>query len=600
MSEVRQPERIPFWRNVRTIGIFLQIVFLVIVIALGIGIVNNVLTALARTHIPANFSFLGARAGVPIAETPIPYTPQDPYWRALVIGLLNTLRVAVVGVVLATVLGVAVGVMRLSRNLLARQIATGYVELIRNTPLAVQIIFWYTAVLTVIPPLSTNPVNLPGGILISNIGIALPWVFPSYSFTAWLPWLLGAVLLGFMVWWLRRAAIHRAERPGAAWPLGLLAFAVVAAAGFFAVGASTQVPESVAVDYLIDRGRGTAFHDTNGNGSYDAATEKTVPFLPVTARIEEARLLVTTSNVFESGRDVLSTFRFPLISEAEFESAEVHFVSEEDAARYSIHFTQFPSRGVIFEDRNGNGELDPGEEFDESTGRGFSGVRLQMDVTGFERYVVADRDGQIRLPRFEPLTDPEETATAAPAGGNPNALFALPTTQAAEPALEFSYTVGEAGPLVWSRPSVAVSTYDGGIRLSTSYLAMLLSLVIYTAAFVAEIVRAGIQAVPRGQSEAARALGLRPTHIFNLIVFPQALRIILPPMISQYLNLTKNSSLAPLAAYGELFAISVIVANQTGASVPVTLMLIVTYVVISLIFALALNIVNARIALVER
>src|SRR5699024_6177330 len=146
MSKFRQPERIPFTRNVRTIGIFLQFVFPVIVIALGLGIVNNVLIALARTHIPAHFSFLGARAGVAIAETPIPCTPQDPYWRALVIGLLNTLRVAVVGVVLATVLGVAVGVMRLSRNLLARQIATGYVELIRNTPLAVQIIFWYTAV----------------------------------------------------------------------------------------------------------------------------------------------------------------------------------------------------------------------------------------------------------------------------------------------------------------------------------------------------------------------------------------------------------------------------------------------------------------------
>ena len=248
-----------------------------------------------------------------------------------------------------------------------------------------------------------------------------------------------------------------------------------------------------------------------------------------------------------------------------------------------------------------SGEWDEGEEINPETGRGFSGIRLHADFVGFERYVVADRDGQIRLPRFEaPAEAVEDTGDAAPVGA-PTSLFGPPAGAATEaPELVFSYEIGEAGPLVWSRPSVAVSTYDGGIRLSTSYLAMLFALVVYTAAFMAEIVRAGIQAVPKGQTEAARALGISPGQIFNLIIFPQALRIIMPPMISQYLNLTKNSSLAPLAAYGELFAISVIVANQTGASVPVTLMLIVTYVIISVIFAFVLNIVNARMALVER
>lgn len=598
-----QPARIPFWRNVKTIGIFLQLVFVVTVIVLALGIFNNVSSALARTHIPANFDFLTARAGVPIAETPIPYTPQDPYWRALVIGLLNTLRVALVGVVLATIVGVVVGVMRISGNFLARQVATGYVELLRNTPLAVQIIFWYTAVLSVIPPLSSNPITLPGGVLISNIGIALPWVFPSYSFAGWWPWLIGAAILGVAIWLWRRAAIRRADRPGMAWPAGLAAGVVVAVVGFFVVGSGTTVPDSVDLDYLVDRGRGTAFIDSNGNGRYDAASERTMAYLPVTARIDEGRLTATTSNVLESAREVSSTFRFPLVSEGEFETAEVSFVNEEDDARFDIHFTQFPSRGIIYEDRDGNGEWDEGEELNPETGRGFSGVRLHADITGFERYVVADREGQIRLPRFEPASAAEESAggAAAPVGA-PTSLFGPPPGAAEEEVAEvvFSYEIGEAGPLVWSRPSVAVSTYDGGIRLSTSYLAMLLALVVYTAAFMAEIVRAGIQAVPRGQTEAARALGIRPTQIFSLIVFPQALRIIMPPMISQYLNLTKNSSLAPLAAYGELFAISVIVANQTGASVPVTLLLIVAYVVISLIFAFILNIVNARMALVER
>ena len=598
-----QPARIPFWRNVKTIGIFLQIVFVVTVIALALGIFNNVSSALARTHIPANFDFLTARAGVPIAETPIPYTPQDPYWRALLIGLLNTLRVALVGVVLATIVGVIVGVMRISGNFLARQVATGYVELLRNTPLAVQIIFWYTAVLSVIPPLSSNPITLPGGVLVSNIGIALPWVFPSYSFAGWWPWLLGAAVLAVAVWLWRRAAIRRTDRPGLAWPAGLLAFVVVAVAGFFVVGASTTVPDALDLDYQVDRGRGTAFIDADGDGRYNAASEQTVPYLPVTARIEEGRLTATTSNVLESAREVSSTFRFPLVTEGEFETADVSFANEADDERFDIHFTQFPSRGIIYEDRNGNGEWDEGEELNPETGRGFTGVRLHADIVGFERYVVANREGQIRLPRFEPAADAEQASgeAAAPVGA-PTSLFGPPPGAVEEEVAEvvFSYEIGEAGPLVWSRPSVAVSTYDGGIRLSSSYLAMLLALVVYTAAFMAEIVRAGIQAVPKGQTEAARALGVRSGHIFSLIVFPQALRIIMPPMISQYLNLTKNSSLAPLAAYGELFAISVIVANQTGASVPVTLMLIAAYVVISLIFAFILNIVNARMALVER
>lgn len=598
-----EPARIPFWRNVKTIGIFLQILFLVIVIALALGIFNNVSSALARTHIPANFNFLTARAGVPIAETPIPYTPQDPYWRALVIGLLNTLRVALVGVVLATILGVIVGVMRISGNFLARQVATGYVELLRNTPLAVQIIFWYTAVLSVVPPLVSNPINLPGGILISNIGVALPWVFPSYSFSAWWPWLLGAVAAALLVWFWRRSVIRRSDRPGRAWPLALLTLVAVAVAGFYIVAARTSVPDELDLDYLVDRGRGTAFVDLNDNGRYDAGIDRTMSYLPVTARIEEGRLSANSSNLQESGAEVSSTFRFPLIAEGEFESAEVTFANEDEAGRFDLHFTQFPSRGIIYEDVNGNGEWDEGEEINPETGRGFSGIRLHLDVVGFERYVVADREGQIRLPRFEVVSEPEEAGGPAAPVGAPTALFGPPpgAADADEPEeIVFSYEIGEAGPLVWSRPSVAVANYDGGIRLSSSYLAMLFALVVYTAAFMAEIVRAGIQAVPKGQTEAARALGIRPGQIFNLIVFPQALRIIMPPMISQYLNLTKNSSLAPLAAYGELFAISIIVANQTGASVPITIMLIVAYVVISLIFALVLNIVNARMALVER
>ncbi len=602
-SPIESPARIPFWRNVKTIGIFFQLVFAAVMIALALLIVNNVVEALNRTNIPANFSFLPARAGVPIAETPIPYTPNDPYWRALLIGLLNTLRVALVGVVLATVLGVVVGVMRLSNNWIARQTATGYVELVRNTPLAVQIIFWFTAVLTVIPPLSSNPIMLPGGALISNIGIAFPWLFPGLGFNQWLPWLIAAVLVGAGTWWLFRRQIALSDRPARrAWPLAVALFILISGGGYLLVANRSTMPDNLTRDFLVDRGRGSIFIDHDGSGGIGAG-EEPVPYAAAVMHIDEAILRANSINVTESRRQIQSSFRFPFIRAGEVDDAEVGFVNEADAERFDVHFTAWPSRGIIYDDINGNGEFDDGEEINPETGRGFTGVPMYLTVYGFERYVVADRDGQVRLPRFESVSSLEvDDEAPAAGGGQATGLFGLnlDATVGSDAELDFTYELQDTGPLVWSTPAVSVSSYDGGIRLSTSYLAMLFALVFYTAAFMAEIVRGGVQAVAKGQTEAAKALGLNASQTFSLIVFPQALRIILPPMISQYLNLTKNSSLAPLAAYGELFAISVIVANQTGASVPVTLMLIATYVIISLVFAFILNLVNARMALVER
>ena len=184
-SEEGSQERIPFYRNVKLIGIIAQVIFAVLLLVAGYVLYNNVTTALSRSNLPADFGFLDARAGVPIAETPIQYNPSDSYGRALVVGILNTLRVALVGVVLTTLLGILIGVMRLSNNWLLRQIATVYIEAIRNTPLAVQLVFWFTAVLVPIPPRISNPIDLPGGIYFSQVGLALPWLYPSYSFSSW-------------------------------------------------------------------------------------------------------------------------------------------------------------------------------------------------------------------------------------------------------------------------------------------------------------------------------------------------------------------------------------------------------------------------------
>jgi general L-amino acid transport system permease protein len=152
-------------------------------------------------------------------------------------------------------------------------------------------------------------------------------------------------------------------------------------------------------------------------------------------------------------------------------------------------------------------------------------------------------------------------------------------------------------PVIWSVPRQERFNYRGGMVLSPEFAALLCGLVLYTASFIAEIVRAGILAVPRGQSEAAKALGFSDTQAFLLIIFPQALRVIIPPLINQYLNLTKNSSLAIAVGYPDLFSVGLTINNQTGQAIPFVLMIMVTYLSMSLGTSWVLNRVNRRFAL---
>lgn len=607
MTRPDDEARIPFWRNVKTIGILAQVVFAILVLIGIVILARNVTSALSRSNLPADFGFMDSRAGIPIAERPIPYEPSDPYWRALLIGVLNTLKVSLVGVVLASFLGVGMGVARLSKNWLLSQIATWYVEILRNTPLAVQIIFWYTAALATIPPNVTAPIRLPGGVFLSNRGLAFPFPYPGFAFAEWLPWLGVAFVAAYLVLRRRRAAIERAERPSRAWPWPLATLVLVAGVGYGVADFRTQPPPDLAIDLTAERGRGVTFRDLDGDG-VRGRDEPRIGFVPAVVRIEEGVLEARSQNLVEERRVKASTLRYPILELGEFEEAVVRFVNEEDGERFDVHWIQEPSVGRIYVDANDDGAWQAGEEIDPETGSGYRNVRTELVVRGFERSFVSDRDGSIRVPTFTP---PGQAATIggggeddAPSGaaGGLGGLFGSPTDDDDEEGATLASTAEtlRSGVLVWSTPTVPVSNYEGGFRFTPSYLALLLALVIYTSSFIAEIVRGGLQAVPRGQTEAAEALGLSNRQIFNLIVFPQAVRIILPPMISQYLNLTKNSSLGPLAAYGEIFAVSTIVANQTGASVPVTVLIIVSYLVISFVFAFVLNIVNARLAIVER
>jgi general L-amino acid transport system permease protein len=381
---------VPPWRDERVLRIAAQVVAVLAVAALAAFMARNLLATMDARGLGFGFSFLNRSAGFDISEHAIPYTPADTYLTAFLVGLLNTLFVSVLGIVLATILGVLLGVARLSPNWLVRRLASAYVEVMRNTPLLVQLVLIYFAVFIQLPAVA-QAIALPGSVFVSQRGVVVP--APQLAPGA-LPWL-----------------------------------------AFVAAGVGVVI---------------------------------------LARRISRRR---------------------------------------------------------------------------EDAGRAVHGLR----ILGWVGFVVVVVVGWLLSP---PLT------------------FDLPVRE------RFNF--------------------NGGLGLSPEFSALVTGLVLYTAAFIGEVVRGGIQAVRRGQVEAARALGLSEGDTLRLVVFPQALRVIVPPLTSQYLNLTKNSSLAIAIGYPDLFKIGQTMANQTGQPVPVIILIMGTYLAISLATSLAMNLYNRRVQVLER
>ena len=380
------------WSNPAVQSAVYQALVIALVVYGGWFIVTTTQTNLDRLHIASGFGFMDHTAGFGIVQSLIPYTEESSYGRAFLVGLLNTLLVAGIGIVLATVLGFVIGVARLSTNWLVSRLAWTYVEVMRNIPLLLHLFFWYFTVLRPLPPPgdSVSPVE---GVYFNNRGIILP--APIFSESSGF---FGIVLL-----------------------LSLLAA------------------------YAIVRW----------------------------ARRRQA----TTGEIFPAWRVAAAI--------------------------------------VIF------------------------------------------------IPAF-------------------------------------AWFLGGA-PFTLDLPAYRGFDFDGGMRLIPEFVALLLGLTLYTAAFIAEIVRAGILSVSHGQTEAAFALGLPPTRTLRLVVIPQALRVIVPPLTSQLLNLTKNSSLAVAIAYPDLVAVFAgTVLNQTGQAIEVIALTMAVYLTISLATSFVMNIYNARVAIRER
>lgn len=530
-------ERIPPWRDVRVLGVLAQIGFFILFVLsaswLFSNIAQNLLTLgenqfLCRdgsSSVRCAFDFLRIDARFEISESVIEYDPSMPYSRALLVGLFNTAKVGFFGIILATIVGTLTGIARLSSNWLVSNIARWYVDIIRNTPLLLQLFFLYFGVIVLFPSIrdAVQPLGLP--IYLSQRGINIPSPVLMPSFAMWLAFIVLGLLQAQALWMLLG---RREERTGkvANRPLWMvISFLVVVVVGWFVASASAANNQGFLVSQAL--------------------------------RVQE----IDNLSARMQGRLGLEN------------------LNELDAAL-------------------ADGRLTP-EAVDEAA---FKVCSIEGD------YAEENLTSQLRranIPYDLERSDQVSGATEAYAAGGCDLYVAPRVTLSSERAtLEDSAShvivpVAET-PVRFSVPRIEGLNFVGGNLLSPGFAAILIGLTVYTGAFIAEIVRAGIQSVSKGQSEAARALGLSESQRLRLVVLPQALRVIIPPLTSQYLNLVKNSSLAIAVAYPDLFFTAFVTLNQSGRAVQVFIIVMAVYLAFSLLISFFLNWYNQRIALVER
>ncbi len=548
------PTFLDYFRDLRVIRVIAQVIFVaVIVVALGI-IWTNILNTLADRNLLPTFTFLERRAGFAIGQAPSWYSPDSTYGEAFRVGVENTLQVVVYGLVGATFLGVILGVTLLSNNWLIRTISRVIVEILRNTPLLVQLIFWYFIVWLSLP---SEDINLPN----------------EQVFILWLRFFIYlVVILGVWVY-----AANREEAPRRL-ILGVFAGIVLAEVVFALAGTTTTVILALGIVGAL---------------ALFAGLRTT---LPEQARglLLGAGLLATMQLAGHGLLDVL--YRIGWISHPQFLFNEVRpafilartgFITPRIVP--TVNFTILAIAlgiGLLIAYLLFRYLTIVGERTGRTTPRGW--IATAVVVLAF---VIGWVTGSAQ-PLPETITVGEgENAEVVP----------LEQARAEELLSETELQRYEQAPLVVMIPERnRFGRVLTGINLSPSYMAVLLALVVYTAAFIGEIVRAGIQAVPYGQIEAARAVGLSQGQTLRMIVLPQALRVIIPPMGNQYLNLSKNSSLATFVAYADTYQVGQTIMNQSGQSITGFFLILLVYLTMSLVISLAMNLVNSRFQLVTR
>ncbi len=530
MAAVSKAGAIPFWRDVRVLGVLAQAAFVVVVVLAARWLGSNLaegLEALGRaqfvcrdgsTRLLCAFDFLGSAASFDISESVVEYEVTDSYWYALGVGVLNTVKVAVLGILLATVLGTFTGLARLSNNRLVSGLSQAYIEVIRNTPLLVQLFFIYFGIILQLPPVgaSIRPFGLP--FWLNQRGLSIPWPAFTPSFPTWLAFLVLGLIQSQVVWlWLGRRE-ERTGRPANRPLWAILSFLSVAVVGWFVTIAASDQQGLLA-------SRSSRIRD-----------------------FEDLQTMILN----RAGVDYLENIQ-TLPPDAQVEAALKVCVTRGSASEPNL--------------------------------------TAQLRCAGLP-YALLRKDR------------PDQALEAYAAGeceifAAPKSVLAAERASLESPDTHLIVSVQER-PMVWSVPAREGLNVAGGARLTPEFAAVLFGLVIYTAAFIAEIVRAGILAVSKGQTEAARALGLTDGQRLRLVVLPQALRVIIPPLTSQYLNLTKNSSLAIAIGFPDLYSVAYTTINQSGRAVQLIVIIMAAYLATSLATSALLNWYNERVRLVER
>ena len=551
-----------FLRDVRVLQAIGQVVFVVVVLFVFAELADSIGGRLRANNLVPNFTFLQNRAGFDIGESPAWYSGDSTYQQAFQVGVANTLRVVVMGLLLSTVVGVLFGVFLLSTNWLIRTIARVYVEILRNTPLLVQLFVFYYVIMFSLPSLN-QALTIPSeGVLFIPLRLIL---YP-------------------LLWFGARRALHHnptEDRRRVAMLAGIAAGAVVTEAAFWlyynvegwrsAYGAgallNTQFLIYAGVSLLLLAGAALAI------------PERWRPLaLGVTVGQMVAGLLFYLG-VMPAAALRFEVFPWVYISIRGFVLPEVLVT-----ARFPL-WMAFVSLGLVLA-----GVIWVyGGRLAETTGR----------VIPRGRYVVLAVVGFALAGWLVVSAAPEPQTVQIEQGGQ---LVAVPLEQARANGL-LSATdeqLYSQAPLLVVRPERQGLRFATGTPISPEYMALLLGLVVYTSAFIAEIVRAGIQAVPYGQIEAARALGLKTNQVLAVVILPQALRVIIPPLGNQYLNLAKNSSLGLAIAFADLFQVTTTIMNQSGQSITGITLVMISYLILSLVISGVMNWLNARFRLVTR
>jgi general L-amino acid transport system permease protein len=615
-----------FFRDIRVIQAIIQIVFTVAFFSAIYTIANNVNSALiAQGSIPS-FGFLTSRAGFNLLETPAWYSAESTYWEAFQVGIINSLRVVIVGLVVSTILGIFIGIALLSRNWLVRNLSSAYVEVLRNTPLLVQLIFWYYVFMLEILPRDGNDLTFPNeGIGVVPLRVVLypvlwlgVWVL-SRRWTAYKGLLTGA-LYGAV-------AVELAQ--------SLLGYSPTLFIGVGAVGAG-----AIALGLfgeLADDLRGVAI----GAGAVAVGqlvlvalfstltSAEILPadafWFPITSALFVSRKAFAMPETFTTvstnfwlamtliacvgatvvyvvlGRETERTGRaYPRLWIVLLIVALGTLVSWAIASNAPEELVRQPIWGALVAAIIGGFLILLGFGIvSQATLRMTKGaarvVRILLLVA-----VVAGGGYATLLNAADVLNAP--AATPLPEGVvlENNRPAQIEDLKANDRFLARHEAQLSTQPLVIGMPVKRGTRFQQGTVLSPEYLALTIGLIIYTSAFIGEIVRAGIQAVPYGQFEAARALGLNGSQSMQMIILPQALRVIIPPLGNQYLNLAKNSSLASAVAFADVYSIGQTVMNQSGQSITGFLMILLFYLSMSLIIAFLMNVVNSRFQLVTR